>query len=471
MIQEEFWYTRLAETSGLQPESSELLWSALSTQIEQRLLAGSSLYLPGLGAWELAEHREFVAQTQDGKLWLIPPRLTLRLVGEDERSARSVSLRLLADHLAQQTQLAPTAVLSWLEQVGMLTRELLASGAVVSWPRLGTWTPLLEDGRQLLGYDFLPQEAFVGQLNKPFSMFAPVELSPESVTGELRQEQFASLEAIYPIETQRILFAPQRPAPATEELPASSSSPSEEEAIPVATPAEEIPAEPQPTPEEEIPLPPAPTEEVAPEALPTEKSPLPTPEPEEALPAASEPAPAASPSEEQPQGLFWGILAGGIVLAVGLLYLLLTWTASPRPKESATPSPAPPAAPVTQVVSTDSLPSQDSTRLAPRDTLPSPEQAPAPASRPAPQHAPSADQTEQVRLHPGDRLSRLALKKYGHKAFWVYIYEENRAKIKDPDNIPVGVVITLPAASKYRIDAQDTNSISKALLLQRQLQQ
>lgn len=74
-----------------------------------------------------------------------------------------------------------------------------------------------------------------------------------------------------------------------------------------------------------------------------------------------------------------------------------------------------------------------------------------------------------MRLRPGDRLSRLALKKYGNKAFWVYIYEENRAQLKDPDNIPVGAVITLPAASKYQINAGDTNSINRALVLQRSL--
>ena len=74
-----------------------------------------------------------------------------------------------------------------------------------------------------------------------------------------------------------------------------------------------------------------------------------------------------------------------------------------------------------------------------------------------------------MRLRPGDRLSRLALKKYGHKAFWVYIYEENRAQLKNPDNIPVGAVITLPAASKYQINASDTNSVNKALVLQRSL--
>ena len=92
-----------------------------------------------------------------------------------------------------------------------------------------------------------------------------------------------------------------------------------------------------------------------------------------------------------------------------------------------------------------------------------------PTVSPSQNSSPEANRAEQVRLRPGDRLSRLALKKYGHKAFWVYIYEENRMRLKDPDNIPVGAVITLPAASKYQIDPTDTNSVNRALLLQRSL--
>ena len=81
----------------------------------------------------------------------------------------------------------------------------------------------------------------------------------------------------------------------------------------------------------------------------------------------------------------------------------------------------------------------------------------------------SCEETEVVRIQAGDRLTRFSLRKYGHKAFWVYIYQENRGKLNDPDNIPVGITITLPPASKYQINAQDTNSVNKALLLQRSL--
>ena len=69
-------------------------------------------------------------------------------------------------------------------------------------------------------------------------------------------------------------------------------------------------------------------------------------------------------------------------------------------------------------------------------------------------------------LKTGDRLMAIALQEYGDKAFWVYLYEENKEKIKNPDNIPAGLTITIPAASKYGINKDDPASVQKAQALQ-----
>ena len=66
-------------------------------------------------------------------------------------------------------------------------------------------------------------------------------------------------------------------------------------------------------------------------------------------------------------------------------------------------------------------------------------------------------------IRRGVFLTNISYKHYGHKAFWVYIYEENSHIIANPDNVPVGTVITIPAAEKYGIDANDTTAISVAL--------
>lgn len=70
------------------------------------------------------------------------------------------------------------------------------------------------------------------------------------------------------------------------------------------------------------------------------------------------------------------------------------------------------------------------------------------------------------KIETGSRLTLLSLKYYGHKIFWVYIYEANKNAIKNPNNVPVGTVVSIPAPELYGIDARDKASISKAATLQ-----
>lgn len=52
-------------------------------------------------------------------------------------------------------------------------------------------------------------------------------------------------------------------------------------------------------------------------------------------------------------------------------------------------------------------------------------------------------------------LTTMARQHYGRKIFWVYIYEENKAVISDPDNIAPNTVVVIPPAEKYGIKAGD----------------
>jgi nucleoid-associated protein YgaU len=67
-----------------------------------------------------------------------------------------------------------------------------------------------------------------------------------------------------------------------------------------------------------------------------------------------------------------------------------------------------------------------------------------------------------VELRQGERLTLLALKYYGNKAFWIYIYEANKARYPNPDLIPVGAQIELPRPSDYGIDPASDASIARA---------
>lgn len=445
MLQEELWYIRLAEQTTLQLETSLLLWRGLVQQVEQRLLSGLSLTFPEIGEWRLEEHREYVARTEEGKQWLIPPRLTLGVRPVEERSVTSISIDLLRDALSEATQVSVGQVATWLRTIPQLWRTLSEEGKQVVWIGLGSFTPILED-RELVGYRFLPAESLCASLNKPFSMFVPVELAASTSTADLELHEQVHLETLAETKPITIFFARQQPH--VEELPISASEESDVVAATsesVAISQVEVVPTPVPPSSEETPVDEPPSIDI-PEAVPSPE------------------VPSGEEQDTRPRPLVWVLVALGIVATTVLFVYLLSMQPALELK---------PKAPAVekQVEHKAIHPAHIEAPQAPvvADTLQPAEPSTAPAVETSASPTSSAEVIERVRLRPGDRLSRLALKKYGHKAFWVYIYEENRAQLKNPDNIPVGAVITLPAASKYQINASDTNSVNKALVLQRSL--
>ena len=59
-------------------------------------------------------------------------------------------------------------------------------------------------------------------------------------------------------------------------------------------------------------------------------------------------------------------------------------------------------------------------------------------------------------------LTKIAAKHYGNADFWVYIYEENRSIIKNPNTIAPGTKVVIPPASKYGIDNNNPESLRAA---------
>ena len=260
------------------------------------------------------------------------------------------------------------------------------------------------------------------------------------------------------------------------------SEPETFDITPVAEPSKEHNEKPQEeTPTEPLPAPsPEPIEERVTE--PIESPTLPPTPPIPTVPSTPEveSQPTPPPSDPRPTArrrtnyYIWIAVVALLIIGAVLAVFILN---SRQKKASATPRPA--AKDTQQMASVVVVPSSmdilpDSLTL-PADTL---QEEPIDTLRErTPQEEPKAQskervinsETTRVQVQPGDRLTVFALKKYGHKAFWVYIYQENKSKIKDPNNLPVGITIVLPPAKKYEINPRDTNSINKALELQHSL--
>ena len=239
-------------------------------------------------------------------------------------------------------------------------------------------------------------------------------------------------------------------------------------------PQEEPPTEPQPAPS------PEPIEERVTE--PIESPTLPPTPPTPTVPSTPElePQPTPPPSDPRPTArrrtnyYIWIAVVALLIIGAVLAVFILN---SRQKKASATPRPA--AKDTQQMASVVVVPSSmdilpdsltlpaDTLQEEPIDTLP--ERTPQEEPKAQSKERMINSETTRVQVQPGDRLTVFALKKYGHKAFWVYIYQENKSKIKDPNNLPVGITIVLPPAKKYEINPRDTNSINKALELQHSL--
>lgn len=83
-------------------------------------------------------------------------------------------------------------------------------------------------------------------------------------------------------------------------------------------------------------------------------------------------------------------------------------------------------------------------------------------------HEGGSDEAAAVRYDTVTRsryLTTMSREYYGDFRFWVYIYEENKGKIKDPNAIAPGTQVVIPPVAKYGIDKDDQASINRARAL------
>ena len=73
-----------------------------------------------------------------------------------------------------------------------------------------------------------------------------------------------------------------------------------------------------------------------------------------------------------------------------------------------------------------------------------------------------------VTIGKGDRLTLLAEKYYGHKDYWVYIFEANKSVIKNPDAVSAGMKLKIPKLGSDKVDVNNPQTLTKAKELAKQ---
>lgn len=361
-------------------------------------------------------------------------------------------------------------------------------------------------------FSFLPDKELRDLVNKPFSFFETTELNenvgfsdldeseePEDKEADAEDE---SVEEVMPdelpVEASPVVAPLLSAENASESLEKETADPDENQParpeemparpVPVATPVEEKPAETFPEGELDAAAHETPADAIiTSETTPGEKgdADLPPANEGDTFPAApSDREPIDFPIDDEAQNKKNGIafrqkviLAFAVLMCcIGIAYLyanrhfiraLLFGVEVVYPDPPASVSEP---LPLPEVAASPGASAVDTTRLATAaDTaaISSAAEASAPAARTADKTAPKILAT--VKIEPGSRLTLISLEYYGSKVFWVYLYEYNKARIKDPNNIPVGTRIEVPAPETYGIDVHDKASVRKASALQTEI--
>lgn len=326
-----------------------------------------------------------------------------------------------------------------------LIAETLVRGESVRIKGLGTFAPS-DDGENPVS--FTPDHDLADTVNAPFALF-----EPEIVGDDISEADLAAATAAGASEPEPEPVAEPEPTPEPEPEPESTPVP-EADVTPTIPSASAAPSDTVP-------------DEATPAPAPAKTPAVPTPIEED-----TEEFVTIQPESSGP-GFGWGFVTGLIVgLAVGAcgIYFALDYL-FPTParqtpvevvemaeiSEPAAPAPTDSAA-FTPAVAADmpaSKPEQQPATVA--DTP----EAPAPAPVATPQSTAQAAPVKDT-VKAGYLLNDMARKHYGSKVFWVYIYEENKSKIKNPNRVNAGTVLTIPAPEKYGINASDPASVAAA---------
>ena len=398
-----------------------------------------------------------------------------------------LSIQDLALILSEQTGKSTEEALRFLQEFIAVVSEGVYNDKLVKVKGLGTFKIIRVEERASVSvnsgerfvipshykFTFTPDKELKELVNKPFSLFDTVELNEEvdfsdvDVSAETSGAEEAaddSSEEILPDGIpEQAIEAPQTPEPEVKPEPVV-----EEEAVPQEEAQAEPEAETETTPEPEVEAEPEPKIEA--ETTPKEEA--------QAEPKPAEPVSSVSGYKEYrrkrrrsaSRKLLFPIACLFVVIVLGIVYIVClsgrttvnkNWeppmveVGNPTPEAGMNPVPA------------------DSTGVTPPDSASlaadSVVAEPSVVEENQPEETPKSDILALVTIKAGDRLASFAKQYYGHKFFWVYIYQYNQDIISDPNNIPIGTELRIPDPGLYGIDATDRSSIDKAAALQSQI--
>ncbi len=440
---------RIAVATGISNESAEQFVKNFFEVLSESLVKGESVRVKGLGSFTVVE-------APDGK-----------------------NIEFVPDKEMADTINAPFAMFEPVKLDSAVTDRMLSEIERDEQSAAAFETAMDESEAPIIGTE-TESPSPSSENEEENSVSEPtIPSEPDNAAETAEKSHVPAAEPAPAIEPEKtaVPAVEETPAPANEETPAR---PKDEAPAPIkdetpATVKNDVAAEESVAPATVAPVPPVPP---VPPVAPV----VPTPAPQPAAPIQNQSLnpPSIRPLEDEPEeyvsrnndksggGNFWtGLIIGLIVgLALGAcgVYLAIDHL-FPTSRQSA--------------IEEAEIELVEEAPVAPADTLAA-EATPDTVTAPAPvatseltpaEPAKTQSVVETAKPEPkivkdtvrsGYLIINMAKKYYGSKDFWVYIYEENKAKIGNPNRLQPGVELVIPPAEKYGIDANNPESVSKA---------
>ena len=487
----------LQKACHIDNQQCTMLLNALCRLMAQAGVEQIPVTLSGLGTFTSHKHPEYIQEDpQTGRQTLFPPRISYRMHPDTSDGQQQIVERQLAEH----TRCDISLVHAFLDGVVRIILDSLAHGEEVEVKGLGVFRNIITHQGELQRVAYTPDDQMRRLVNAPFDCFEPIviaepahaanvveiEEGEECVNeGTVVDEEHADEELVVNVEHSDVEHSDEEPIL---EVPIAADTNADlaDDSL-VSDPVADNSA------------PDSPVESVSTEV--SESS------PEVSHSSLSNDNPAATKSSsivihdsgEQHRSFFtiWHLL---FLLCVIVLAAVIWFVHTVR-VESNSSIPVPPELNVEFNHPAESVESSsdtldtlaqfvpDTLMLAEADTLAvvksdvtvlnqaEVQTKPVPQTQTEPKVEDKSSTSiadhcmknadgsvKTYKLQPGERLTLVALQYYGDKAFWPYIYEVNRDKIKTPNIVPAGIDLRLPDPAYFGIDVNDPQSLHKAKL-------
>lgn len=473
---------KLAEMSKLEPQSVEKLFAAFCKQLSTRLPRKESVEQKGIGYWEAVVEKEFVAVVPD-KEYLLPPRVRL-IISSIPNNKTITPEAIIIEAISKQTGITLENTKIWWENIPKLLLMELSKGIEVSWKDFGTFNATEN------GFRFSPKGQLQASLNYAFVDFPIVEVNQDKKVDDTEYKNFQSIQQALDLSS---VISPDidiekesRPESFQDNEVSVSESTNNDEEVPsnneeiqteVSREINEQTEDDTPLSEETDVIEKTAEEEQSENDSEnnSEEEQIREEQPEyqsntdkqtslddtksKEISDSNDSSDDTSSSyivEDEDKKAPWKALIIGICIITIMLtaiFMLLKPGAKADKNVKGSPIELPKKKPDPQT-NLDTVTAKDTAIIVEPTEDVKPEPQTKPQTKPEvgkeekSETLPSGD--KWITIQPGDHLRNIALREYGDKSFWVYIYEANKSRLSDPDNVQAGTKILIPKrVSKY----------------------